>query len=176
MPVRHTKVQVCNMCYRRRATLIKSVCLITFLMVSSVAKLAYAQQIIEIRPISFGTVVVLDNSTVGSINIDAIGNVNISNHFAIIAPPLYGEFQLLNYPVNANLFLSGGILQGQSSTPVFSPEQFTLTAVNVLGIVNIGNDGSAIIRAGGRLETSGSGSLSFGDTTYTSRIIITVNF
>lgn len=159
--------------YKSRNGLV--VCVTAFL-ISMLTMPVVSQEIIEIRPISFGTVVVLDNTTVGSINIDAIGNVNISTHFAVIEPPLYGEFQLIDYPVNANLFLSGGILQGQTTTPTFSPEQFTLAAVNVPGIVNIGSDGTALIRAGGRMETSGSASLNFGDTTYTSRLIITVNF
>jgi len=137
---------------------------------------AASQEIQEVRPISFGSVVILDNASPGSINIDFLGNVTISTHFGVIETPLYGIFRLVDYPAHANLFLTGGIIQGQTTSIQFSPEQFTLTNVNLPASVRVESDGTVDFRAGGRIVTSGSGSTTFADTTYTSRLIITVNF
>ncbi|MGQ8367401.1 DUF4402 domain-containing protein [Glaciecola sp. 1036] len=137
---------------------------------------SHGQEIIEVTPLSFGSVAVLDNSSVGHIEVDSLGNISISTNFAVLEPPQYGEFRLVDYPVNANLFVTGGIVQAQTTSDAFSPEQFTLTAVNTVSVINIGSDGTALLRVGGRLETSGSGSLVFGDTTYSCRLVITVNY
>ncbi|MGB3725131.1 MAG: hypothetical protein WA981_05140 [Glaciecola sp.] len=137
---------------------------------------AQSQEVQEITPVYFGTVVVLDNSTVGSIRIDEFGNTTVSTHFAVIDPPRYGEFRLVNFVPNSILFITGGIIQAGTTSPQVSPEQFTLNAVNVRATIRVDADGNAEFRVGGELVTSGSNSLAFGNQTYTSRLSITVDY
>lgn len=137
---------------------------------------AHAQEVVEVSPLYFGTMVILDNSSAGTIEVDELGNTTVSTNFAVVDPPTYGEYQLVGFASNATLFVTTGIVQAQTTTDTHSDEQFTLTAVNVVNSINVDSDGNADFRVGGTLQTSGSGSLNYGDQTYTCRLIITVDY
>jgi len=141
-----------------------------------VSKNIAAQEVQVIRPLSFGTVAVLDNDSVGSIAIDYLGNTRISTNFAVIELPEAGIFRLVGYPANSTLFVTGSIIQAQTSSPQVSPEQFELVSVDTPISVNIENDGTAEFGVGGELVTSGSTNETFGNQEYTARLLITVNF
>lgn len=135
--------------------------------------------IAEVRIISsldFGTVAILDNTTIGFLNINESGGFTSSDHFLVITPSQYGLIELYDYLPGSEVDLTATVIQATSTSPVISPEKFTLTNVNIVDSVLIDSTGVAQVRFGGRLETSGNSSLSFADTQYTHRIQISVNF
>lgn len=136
----------------------------------------HAQSLEETQPLSFGTLVVLDNSTSGSVEIDEVGNVSISNHFATIESPQYGVVQLSGFPPNAELFITPIIMQSQLSADIVSPEQFTLSSINTVSSVVINSDGTDEIRVGGEITTSGSGSMNFADADFSASYSLTFNY
>lgn len=146
------------------------------LLLSGYTTSVVSQEVQEIRPLSFGKVVVLDNNTSGRIIIDQLGNVQLTEHFAIIEPPEYGIVRLTGFPPNAQLNVNAIILQSQMSASVFSPEQFTLVDINTIPLININSDGTDELRFGGEIVTSGSGSRNFVDAKYSSTISITFNY
>lgn len=129
-----------------------------------------------IRPLDFGTVVVVDNATVGFLNINQQGGFSASNHFMVISPSQFGIVELYDYYPGSQVDITANVIQSTSTSPVVSPEKFTLTNVYIVNLVSIDPSGIAQVRFGGRLETSGSGRSTFADTQYTHRIQISVNF
>ncbi|GLR70671.1 DUF4402 domain-containing protein [Agaribacter marinus] len=137
---------------------------------------AYSQTIEQTREISFGTISVTDNSAQHQILIDQNGNIAVDDEFLVIDPPLHGVYRISGYPANVRLFLSSAIIQPQTQSTQFSPEQFTLISINIVPSIRVDSLGEADIIVGGTIQTSGSGNLIFGDTDYSSRFSITVNF
>jgi hypothetical protein len=146
------------------------------LVLGATAGSSEAQEAQEIRPLSFGRLVILNNDTPGRITVDELGNVQRTSHFAIIEAPEYGIVRLSGFPANAQLFVSAIILQPQMSASIFSPEQFTLESINTAPFININSDGTDELRFGGDIVTSGSTNMNFADATYSSAISITFNY
>lgn len=138
---------------------------------------SYAQaQVREIQPMSFGSVVILDNSSVQSISIDELGNISYSSGIRIVQPGNPGIIEGLGYPANAQLFVTANVAQGNTNSTVYSPEQFVLSTLHTATSVITESDGSFQLVVGGTLQTSGSGSRNFADTDYSATLTITVNF
>lgn len=137
---------------------------------------AYSNDIEFIQNLDFGDIVVVDNSSPGTISLSYLGQLTVSNHFRIISPSQIGQVRLSNYPVNAELFVDAFVLQPNSSSAQVSPEQFQLTSISHPVSVRTRVDGTAIINLGGTIQTSGSGSLAYSDTDYSISIQIQVQY
>lgn len=137
---------------------------------------AIADDIEFIQDLDFGDIVVVDNSSVGSISLSYLGQRTISNHFRVISPSQVGQVRLSNYPVNAELFVDAFVLQPSSTSVNVSPEQFQLVDIDHPVSVRTRTDGTAIINLGGTIQTSGSSSLAFADTDYSISIQIQVQY
>ncbi|MDG1120949.1 MAG: DUF4402 domain-containing protein [Glaciecola sp.] len=135
-----------------------------------------ASDIEFIQDLDFGDIVVVDNSSPGTISLSYLGQLTVSSHFRIISPSQIGQVLLSNYPVNAELFVDAFVLQPNSSSAQVSPEQFQLTAISHPTSVRTRVDGTAIINLGGTIQTSGSGSLAYSDTDYSISIQIQVQY
>lgn len=129
-----------------------------------------------IQDLDFGDIVVVDNSSPGTISLTYLGQLSVSNHFRIISPSQIGQVLLSNYPVNAELFVDAFVLQPNSSSVNVSPEQFQLTSISHPASVRTRVDGTAVINLGGTIQTSGSGSLAYSDTDYSISIQIQVQY
>lgn len=129
-----------------------------------------------LQPLNFGTVAVVDNSTTQSIIIDELGNYSISSGLRTLVPGQPAIFEASNYPGNLQLFVSSMITRANTSSDVYSVEQFTLSNLHIQSSVITGGDGTAQIIVGGTMQTSGSGTLNFVDTTYESTLSITINY
>lgn len=131
---------------------------------------ALSQAIEVIQPINFGHVVIIDNHSVGVMDIDERGDFRTSDHFRIITPGHAGIVELRDFALSSEMFVSGYVLQSRASSGIASPETFTLTQVNIANSIYTRGDGSAEVKFGAQLSTSGSGSQQFADTTFTMRV------
>ena len=129
-----------------------------------------------LQPLNFGTVAVVNNATTQSITIDELGNYSISSGLRTLEPGEPAIFEASGFPGNLQLFISSLITQANTNSVIYSPEQFTLTQLHTQSSVITGGDGTAEIIVGGTMVTSGSGTLNFVDTTYTSDLRITINY
>lgn len=144
-----------------------------FLILHSVSLLA---EVVNIRPLSFGRIVISDNSTIGEYTIDYLGNITATNHFRIIEAGSPAEFLLFNYPANAQVFITPSVIQASTSSTPFSTGQFTLVNLTSPGSIFIRTDGTAEVGVGGTLRTSGSGSMNYSDADYTINLQISFDF
>lgn len=131
---------------------------------------------IESKSLSFGSIAVISNNTREFIRINHNGIVSSSSSVMIVSPPSTGEFILTNFPPNQRLFISGQSLLPSSISTRYSPEQFSLTNIDVPSVIFSDVNGSAILPVGGTLSTSGSGNNTYIDTDYTIQYQITVNY
>ncbi len=133
-------------------------------------------EIIELSPLTFGSVVIAENNTQEHVILTYAGNVIRSNGIYIVTPPTVGQFLLTNYPSNQQVFISGRSIQARSNSDIYSVDQFTLTDVDVPSVLTTDNSGSATLFVGGTLETSGSGVNSYVNTQYRISYQISVNY
>lgn len=132
--------------------------------------------IIEISPLTFGSVVVAENNTPEQITVNHSRGVSHTNGIFIVSPPAVGEFLLTNYPSNQQVFISGRSIQARSNSDIYSADQFSLTDVDVPSVLTTDNSGAATLFVGGTLETSGSGVNSYLNTQYRISYQISVNY
>lgn len=132
--------------------------------------------IIEISPLSFGSIVITDNTTQEKVVLNYSGNVGYSSGIYAVTPPNAAEFLLTNYPSNQQVFISARSTQARSNSDIYSADQFTLTNVDVPSVLTTDNSGSAALFVGGTLETSGSGVNSYLNTQYRISYQISVNY
>ena len=125
---------------------------------------------------NFGSIAVISNNSQEFISINHMGNVSSSSAVMVVSPPSTGEFILSNFPPNQRLFVSGQSLLPSSMSIQYSPEQFSLTDVDVPSVIFSDASGSANLPVGGTLSTSGSGNNAYIDTDYSIRYQITVNY
>lgn len=128
------------------------------------------------QPLSFGEIVVASNSSIQRIVIDDLGNVSFTSGIRPITRPQVGVVRLSNYPANAQVFVNIVVSQPNTNSIAASPEQFTLATVIAPPSIITERDGTALLRFGGEMQTSGSGSRNFADTIYSAQVFITLNF
>ncbi|MDT0593848.1 hypothetical protein [Glaciecola petra] len=129
-----------------------------------------------VRTIDFGTIVVLDNSSVQSIEMDRFGAFTFSSGIRPIAIGEAGLIEITDYAPGTTFIVSASITQSGTSSPLISLEHFELYAIDVPSSLVVPGTGIAELRFGGSIRTSGSGSEAFTDTTFTSRVRFTLNF
>jgi len=135
---------------------------------------AISESIIPIQELSFGTIVILDNSTSNYIYIDQNGQSGYQG-IAPITQPSRAEYLLQGFPANKNLNVLLTLTKPNTESDQYSSEQFVVTQLYYDNTVQTSSDGSATIFIGGRLETSGSGVNAYSDSNYDARFTITVN-
>ncbi|WDD99258.1 DUF4402 domain-containing protein [Thalassomonas actiniarum] len=130
-----------------------------------------------IEDLSFGTIVVSDNSVVSDIIISRAGQTSIVNHIRVIEPGHPAEFALTDLPGNLEVFTSAVITQATTSNPPPAPatEQFTISSPDIVASVTTNGSGFALVRVGATLSTSGNGG-NYVDVQYQGTLQVTFNY
>lgn len=137
----------------------------------------YTEEITEITPLSFGTIVLLDNDDEHVYRISFAGDVNIDPAYIVIASGQPAEYLLTNFPANTQLTVS--ILVPETTTTAVNgsnstTSQFTIDNHHTASpIVTTNSLGEATINVGANLTSSGSGS--YRDETFISTMTIIVD-
>lgn len=127
--------------------------------------------------LSFGTVVVTDNSTISNVTVNLSDGKTLStNKMLILVPGQLAEFTLINFTPYSLLNISANILSSETSSDTGSLSQFSLTNLTIESTVTVDNSGMATLFMGGTLSTSGNGTNSYISTNYHSTYNIVISY
>ena len=132
--------------------------------------------ITPVQSLSFGKIAVTNNQRVSSIAIDPVGNVQVDGGIAVLEDGNHAIYELSDFPPNRVLDIDVRPLNTEMIPDVSSEETFEISISTNSATLITNNAGIALLSFGGKIETSGSGFISFTDTQYQSTIQITVNF
>lgn len=132
-------------------------------------------EVTTIQSLNFGTLVVTNNSFRASVIIDPAGNIQVIGGIAVIDAGNNAVYELSNLPPNTIVRPDFQVINSQMIGDINSEETFTLTLLPNQNTLISDTNGTAILTLGGRIDTSGSGSIRFTDTNYESTIQITIN-
>lgn len=133
-------------------------------------------ELVQVRPINFGTIAIINNTSQQTLNMDRLGNLNVSNGIRIIVPGQPGIYEASGFAGNVELFINAQILNNVMNPGRVSGEYPNLVTLDAPASIRTESDGIAMIYVGGSIQTSASGSVNFVDETYRSTIRITINF
>ncbi len=144
------------------------------LLISSVAS---ATTIELDQALSFGDIVITDNSAAHPITVHLNGRVDYDPAFRVIRPGVPGILLLSGFFPNTHVYVNSTIITAQSSTNIgVQTEQFNLSAVTTEPKIIIDRNGMGEIRVGGTLTTSGANVTNYVDTQYQSQFSITIAY
>ncbi|MFT6206149.1 MAG: hypothetical protein ACJA0T_000046 [Colwellia sp.] len=131
-----------------------------------------------LEPLSFGTIVVINNDSVGSITIEPDGDITLTGPTLILNPGQPALVRFSNLSPYTKLNITANVVQATTSLVNGVSEQFTLSNITTLPSVTTDALGTAIVSVGGTIETSGIGvgAGDYLDTTYTATFRVTINF
>jgi hypothetical protein len=133
-------------------------------------------EITTIQSLNFGTIVVTNNNFQSSVIIDPVGNVQIIGGIAVIESGNHAVYQLSDLPPNTVITPNIQVINSQMIANISSEETFRLTLLPNQNTLISDSNGSATLTLGGRIDSSGNGSIRFSDTDYESTIQITINY
>ncbi|WOT05605.1 DUF4402 domain-containing protein [Shewanella youngdeokensis] len=108
------------------------------------------------EPLSFGSIIITDNSTVGSITVPAYGNTVTSGGVMVLTPGNPAELVFTDYIPYSTLTVTPMLPVTTSITSGIT-EQFTLDQIDIPSRIRTDSAGMARVKMGGRLTTSGNG-------------------
>jgi hypothetical protein len=152
-----------------------SIFLISTIIVSQLFSLVLAGTTV-VDTLSFGTVAVLDNASASEITVSLTNQVSGTNYIRILIPGHRAEFLLTSYPTHTTVFTTVNVLVAETSSPATESAQFTLVNLETAPSVTTDGTGFATVYVGGTLQTSGSGSGQYFDSTYTATYELDLNF
>jgi hypothetical protein len=131
-----------------------------------------------LEPLNFGTIVVINNDSVGKITIALDGKITLEGPISIITPGHPAQFRFSNLPSYTQLNVTANVLSATTTIAAGTSEQFTLSNMVTLPSVTTNALGTVLVLVGGTLETSGVGVGDGGylDTTYSATYEVTVDF
>ncbi|WP_157822439.1 hypothetical protein [Psychromonas sp. Urea-02u-13] len=133
--------------------------------------------VLAVNELSFGTVVVTDNSVVSTVSIDLLsGNTFVTNKMLVLVPGQLGEFLLYGLPPYTSVNLSANVITPQTTSGGVPSEQFTLGNLTVEPSLTIDENGEGIFFVGGTLSTSGNGNNNYADLEFTVRHNIVISY
>jgi hypothetical protein len=122
--------------------------------------------ILDVQPLNFGTIAVINNSAAASFTIDKFGNTTVSPQLRIVSPPSPGRFLINNLAPNTGISISMSH-NATTMTPLISSQEFfTFSLTDYSDYLVADANGEAELMIGGTITTSGSGSLNFAQTDY----------
>lgn len=129
--------------------------------------------ITTVTPLDFGTIVILDYFAVGRVTVFPSGLYSYNSNVLLHTPPQRGEYLVSGAP--ANTFYS--ITINPTTASLTGPGgPFTLDTLAITPAILVTNAaGEQTIFLSGRLQTLGGGT-SYGDGSYSSTILLTMNF
>ena len=128
-----------------------------------------------IQALDMGNIVVANNDTPQVITLDDFGIYQASTGFRIITRGQIAIYRLTNLPPNSTVRVAVNVVNTRMRANTPSLEAFDFEIVRQKETVLSDDNGEAELRFGGRITTSGSGSLAYTDAAFTSQIRILTN-
>ena len=137
-----------------------------------------AQAAVELeQALDFGTIVIIDNSAVGTISVTPSGKIDFSRHFRVLTLGHAAEFTLSQYPSYKMLSIGAAVMQAQTQVASgLGTQQFTLVSVKTDTSVVTDSNGMASVFIGGTLQSSGDPRGHYIDTEYQARLLMTIDY
>jgi len=130
----------------------------------------------QVDKLSFGNIVVLDNSTISEITVSTQGKVTYTNDIRIIDLGHPAYFVLSEFTTYTQLFTVASVLTAESVSSYSGSQQFTLTNLTTASSVTTNATGIAEVIIGGTLQSSGSGTNMYYDDTYISTLQLIISY
>ncbi|WP_299804435.1 DUF4402 domain-containing protein [uncultured Shewanella sp.] len=108
------------------------------------------------QPLSFGTIVIRDNSIQSSVMVPTYGHSTSSGQLLIISPGKAAEMVITDYPPYVELSITP-MLPVTTTVASGDTEQFTLSEIYIEQNIRTDGAGVASAKMGGKLTTSGNG-------------------
>ncbi|MGS0682977.1 DUF4402 domain-containing protein [Shewanella sp. 125m-7] len=108
------------------------------------------------QPLSFGTIVIRDNSIQSSVTVPTYGHSTSSGQLLIISPGKAAEMVITDYPPYVELSITP-MLPVTTTVASGDTEQFTLSEIYIEQNIRTDSAGVASAKMGGKLSTSGNG-------------------
>lgn len=131
-----------------------------------------------LSPLDFGTIVVMNNDSIGQVTIEIDGDIIISGPISVLTPGQPAQIRFSNLTAYTLLNISSNIVTATTTIPSGTSEQFTLTNIDTPTTVTTDQLGTAIVEVGGTIQTSGVGigAGEYLDTTYSASFEVIINF
>ncbi len=128
-----------------------------------------------VQALDMGNIVVANNNTPQQITLDDFGIYQASTGFRVISKGQIGIYRLTGLPPSSTVTILVNVVNSQMRSDIPSLEAFEFEIIRQKETVLTDADGEAELRFGGRITTSGSGSLEFTDSSFKSQIRIITN-
>lgn len=126
------------------------------------------------EPLSFGTIIIRDNTIPGSVTVPAYGHPSSSGGVLILKPGSPAELIFNDYPPYMELTVTP-MLPVETSVVTGDTEQFTLGNIDLPKSIITDSKGVAKVKMGGTLETSGAGG-NYLNTDYKAVFYLDINY
>ena len=127
---------------------------LTLLILLTLSAVSWGADINIDTPLSFGDIAIRNNSVVSTTSIARNGTQNSTGQIYVLKAGTPGVFTLSGFSPYININLSVD-LPAVSAMPYPNTAQFSITAIDIPTMVNMGPTGTAQIKIGGTLSTSG---------------------
>jgi len=157
---------------KKSKPLFLSILLFSFISPSPV----FAESIIEISPLDFGTIAIKDNSAAYTLRVRYTGQIINDPEIIIIAPGSPAEYFISDLPVSTLLTISITSPSGITTSPAVAPtnEQFTISNFDYLPSVTSDATGEYTLFVGATITTSGVGT--YQDTFYVTTMTLNISY
>lgn len=147
---------------------------VIFLFVSPAT--AFAETIIEISPLDFGTIAIKDNSAAYTHRVRYTGQIINDPEIIIITPGSPAEYFITGLPVSSLITINVTSPSGVTTSPAAGPtnEQFIISNFDYLPSVTSDATGEYTLFVGATITTSGVGA--YLDTLYVTTMTINISY
>lgn len=138
---------------------------------------AHSDTITVIRPLSLGTVVILNNSSQGEVRVRLDGRMVNTSSIGVLVPGHPAEFLLTTFPGLTRLSITPIIMLSEtSSNAPANSAQFTVTHLETPASVLTNSDGTANVLMGATFRTSGNVAEEYYDTDYSVQVQLSIDY
>jgi len=127
------------------------------------------------RPINFGTVVVVNNDSPGTLSIDRFGNMSASSNFRIIASGEPASFSVTGLPPFSNTSILVTSVDEDMNPGRPYTETFTFSVTSFEPSARADANGDSSFNVGGTITLSGSGDNVYENATYETSFRVTID-
>lgn len=121
--------------------------------------------VVMVKPLSFGKIAVISNSSVSSTSIRRNGSQTSTEKILVIEQGSPAVIQLSSFPIFNTISLTSNV-PVSSTMPYSGSQQFTLAALDMPATIKVDGLGEAVLIIGGTLTTSGLGGTYYNEAVY----------
>lgn len=159
--------------YRKLSLVVKSLLFVIAMLSLSPALLAQVV-IEEVQPLSFGKLAIIKNDNPYVFSISHLGEQRIDAPFKVIEKPTVGIFRVSGLPVNSHINVNVITYNSKLNPATSSPELLDFAINGFDDPIRSDAGGEALLRVGGKITTSGAGTVNFSQNTHSATLRISV--